>query len=42
LQLHEKVTVLLDEAAASELSLGDYYAWIAEQKRNLLDSLKER
>jgi glucosamine-6-phosphate deaminase len=41
LQMHEKVTVLLDEAAASELALRDYYAWIAEQKLKLLDSLKD-
>jgi glucosamine-6-phosphate deaminase len=42
LQLHEKVTVLLDEEAASELALRDYYGWVAEQKRNVLDSRKER
>jgi glucosamine-6-phosphate deaminase len=40
LQMHERVTVLLDEDAASELALRDYYAWIAEQKRKLFDSLK--
>lgn len=42
LQLHEKATVLLDEEAASRLALRDYYAWVAEQKRTLFDSLKER
>lgn len=42
LQTHEKVTVLLDSAAASELALRDYYAWIAEQKRRLGDSPKVR
>jgi glucosamine-6-phosphate deaminase len=41
LQLHEKVTVLLDEAAASTLALRDYYDWVAEQKRKLFDSLEE-
>ena len=42
LQMHEKVTVLLDADAASELTLRDYYAWIAEQKRRLGGSPKER
>jgi len=41
LQLHEKVTVLLDEEAASALSLRDYFAWVAEQKRALSDSLED-
>lgn len=41
LQMHERVTVLLDEAAASKLSLRDYYDWVVEQKRALLDSLME-
>ncbi|MDH5500419.1 MAG: glucosamine-6-phosphate deaminase [Gammaproteobacteria bacterium] len=40
LQLHEKVTVLLDEEAASQLTLRDYYIWVAEQKRSLSASLK--
>lgn len=35
LQMHEKVTVLLDPAAASELALRDYYDWVAEQNRKL-------
>jgi glucosamine-6-phosphate deaminase len=42
LQWHEKVTVLLDEEAASELTLRDYYDWVAAQKRKLFDSPKER
>lgn len=42
LQLHEKVSVLLDETAASTLALRDYYDWVAEQKRKLFDSLEER
>lgn len=42
LQLHEKVSVLLDEAAASTLALRDYYYWVAEQKRKLFDSLEKR
>jgi glucosamine-6-phosphate deaminase len=32
LQLHPKATVFLDEAAAAELSLGDYYRWVHDQK----------
>ena len=32
LQLHPKVTVLLDEAAAADLTLKDYYRWVHEQK----------
>ena len=32
LQLHPKVTVVLDEAAASELKMQDYYRWVYEQK----------
>ncbi len=35
LQMHETVSVLLDEDAASALTLRDYYEWIAEQKRKL-------
>lgn len=42
LQLHETVAVLLDEAAASALTLRDYYDWVAEQKRKLFDSPDER
>lgn len=39
LQMHETVSILLDEAAASALTLRDYYEWVAEQKRSLpLDS----
>jgi len=37
LQMHEKVTVLLDEPAAAQLELRDYYDWVAAQKRALLD-----
>lgn len=40
LQMHEHVTVLLDEDAASALSLRDYYDWVQEQKRRLMDQLK--
>ena len=32
LQLHRKVTVFLDEAAAAELKMKDYYRWVFEQK----------
>lgn len=32
LQLHPKVTVLLDEEAAAELKLTDYYRWVYAQK----------
>jgi len=32
LQLHRKVTVILDEPAASKLKLRDYYRWVYEQK----------
>lgn len=32
LQLHPKVTVILDEAAAAELKMKDYYRWVFEQK----------
>lgn len=32
LQLHRKVTVVLDEAAAAELKMQDYYRWVFEQK----------
>lgn len=38
LQMHETVTVLLDREAASRLELHDYFEWVAEQKRLLLDS----
>ena len=36
LQLHERVTMLLDAAAASALERRDYYQWVQEQKRRLL------
>jgi glucosamine-6-phosphate deaminase len=32
LQLHPKVTVFLDEEAAAELKMKDYYRWVFEQK----------
>ena len=32
LQLHPKVTVFLDEDAASELKLTDYYRWVYDHK----------
>lgn len=35
LQLHEKATVLIDDAAASRLQQRDYYDWISEQRRAL-------
>ena len=37
LQMHEKVTVLIDEAAASRLERREYYAWVAQQKRRLAE-----
>jgi glucosamine-6-phosphate deaminase len=42
LQLHENVVVILDQAAASKLTLRDYYDWVAEQKRKLFAALLER
>ena len=35
LQLHRRVTVLLDDAAASKLELADYFRWVDEQNRRL-------
>jgi glucosamine-6-phosphate deaminase len=32
LQLHPKATVVLDEEAAADLKLQDYYRWVYEQK----------
>jgi len=32
LQMHPKVTVFLDEAAAAELKMKEYYRWVYEQK----------
>ena len=32
LQLHPKVTVCLDEAAASKLKLTNYYRWVYDNK----------
>lgn len=36
LQMHERVTVLVDEAAAADLEQRDYYDWVQEQKQRLL------
>ena len=35
LQLHPRVVVVLDEAAASKLKQADYYHWVQEQKQRL-------
>ena len=35
LQLHPRVTVLTDEAAATGLRLADYYRWVEQQRREL-------
>ena len=35
LQLHRKVTVVLDEAAASRLQLRNYYEWVHDNKGNV-------
>ncbi|MEJ2273955.1 MAG: glucosamine-6-phosphate deaminase [Woeseiaceae bacterium] len=35
LQMHEQVTVLLDDAAASRLSLRDYFKWVSAQKHRV-------
>jgi glucosamine-6-phosphate deaminase len=32
LQLHQKTTVCLDEAAAAELKLTEYYRWVFDNK----------
>ena len=40
LQMHERVTVLLDEPAASALERRDYYNWIQDQKRLLLAQIE--
>lgn len=37
LQMHERVTVLLDDAAASQLAQRDYYDWVQQQKQELLN-----
>lgn len=42
LQMHETVSVLLDEAAASALTLRDYYDWIAEQKLRIAGNTEGR
>ncbi len=35
LQLHERVTVLVDDAAASQLEKRDYYDWVGQQRQRL-------
>lgn len=35
LQLHESVTVLIDDAAASRLERRDYYDWVGQQRKRL-------
>ena len=39
LQLHERVTVLIDDAAASRLEKRDYYDWVSQQRQRLLSQL---
>ena len=41
LQMHQRVTVLLDAAAGARLELRDYYDWVAAQKRALQDRFGE-
>jgi len=36
LQLHQRTTILIDEAAASELSLKDYYKFVGEMQDDLV------
>ena len=40
LQMHERVTVLLDEEAASLLARQDYYNWVQDQKRRLMAEIE--
>lgn len=40
LQMHERVTVLLDGKAASALARRDYYQWVQDQKRLLLAEIE--
>jgi glucosamine-6-phosphate deaminase len=42
LQMHERVTVLLDEAAATELSNRDYYDWTHLQNEALKDRFSDK
>ena len=42
LQMHESVTVLLDEQAAAELEGQDYYRWVHEQNEKLTDKYGTR
>ena len=39
LQLHQKATILIDEAAASKLELKGYYKWVDELNTELLSNL---
>lgn len=39
LQWHEKLTVLIDNAAASKLAMRDYYDWISQQRLRLRSQL---
>jgi glucosamine-6-phosphate deaminase len=39
LQLHERVTVLIDDAAASRLEKRDYYDWVSQQRQRLLSQI---
>ena len=39
LQLHQRTTILLDEAAASKLELKDYYHWVHKQNTGLFSIL---
>lgn len=40
LQMHERVTVLLDEPAASKLERLDYYVWIQDETRRLMAQIE--
>lgn len=42
LQMHERVTVLLDEAAAAGLSNRDYYDWTYLQNEALKDRFSDK
>ncbi|MFP6906453.1 MAG: glucosamine-6-phosphate deaminase [Verrucomicrobiota bacterium] len=38
LQMHEKTTVIIDEAAASKLTLRPYYTWVLDQQDQIRDT----
>lgn len=42
LQLHAKVTLIIDAAAAAKLTRADYYRWIAENDSRMADYVAER